>query len=46
MARVQAGTGVLLLILPSKAPFAAFEGLSVDTAAGMAGAGHAIQRLQ
>jgi hypothetical protein len=28
---------------PSKAPFAAFEGPSVDTAAGMA-AGHAIQR--
>jgi len=33
----------VLLIRPSKSPFAAFEGPSVDTAAGMA-AGHAIQR--
>lgn len=38
---MQAKAGVLLLILPSNPRFAAFERLSVDTAAGMA-AGHAI----
>jgi hypothetical protein len=35
-ARTQTAPGVLLLILPSKPPVAAFERLSVRTAAGMA----------